>query len=146
VEGPSDEIVVSALATCLDYSLARSGSQIVPVIGKGEMSETVRLFRLMGKRIVVLADLDALSDDKALVMAFTEGPARESAIHYGHQDLLSMDRPLRTDFACAVEDRWVDLEPLAAGHRYLRGSESDTTTNEVPGRPARFEKDVGLRR
>ncbi len=130
VDGPSDEIVVSALAAQIDHSLARSGAQIVPVIGKGEIPETVRMFRLMGKRIVVLADLDALADDNTLVTAFAEGPAREAAIGGGHPDLLSMDRTLRNDFAREVADRWAELEPLAAEHPYLRSGESDTPTDE----------------
>jgi hypothetical protein len=98
----------------------------VPVIGKREMPETARLFRLMGKRVVVLADLDALADDTSLVNAFAEDEdARKAAICSGHSDLFSMDRPLRTEFARAVAEQWIELAPLAAAHHYLQSSEGD---------------------
>lgn len=137
VEGPSDEIVVSALAARFNRSLAGAGAQIVPVIGKGEMSETARLFRLMGKRVVVLADLDALADDNGLVTAFAgEDGARETAVGAGHPDLLSMDMLLRNDFVRAVSDRWAALEPLARSHRYLRRDADDQITDEARRRAA----------
>lgn len=120
VEGPSDEIIVSALANSLGRSVAGAGSQVVPVIGKGEMPETARLFRLMGKRIVVLADLDALTDSNALVGSFAEEDgAKQAAINAGHSALLSMDGPVRSDFALAITDRWTEVEHLAAAHRYM---------------------------
>ncbi len=101
------------------------------------MPETVRLFRLMGKRVVVLADLDALADDNAIITAFTENEiAREAANRNGHLDLLSMDKPLRTELAQAVADRWVELEPLAATHRYIRGSEGNLPTDKAKRRAA----------
>ncbi len=78
VEGPSDEIVVSALSLKLEHPLLGSNTQVVPVTGKGQIAETVKLFRLMGKRVFVLADLDALIDDNQLVSAFGEA-ARTAA-------------------------------------------------------------------
>ena len=41
--------------------------------GKGQFGETVKLFRLMGKNVFVLADLDSLADDNQLVSVFHDG-------------------------------------------------------------------------
>ncbi|WP_165982355.1 ATP-dependent nuclease [Dankookia rubra] len=124
VEGPSDEIVVGALAARFDRSLGGSGAEVVPVTGKGEIPETARLFRLMGKRVVVLADLDALADDNALVNAFAEeAGTKAAAIEAGHSKLAAMDGALRTAFASAVSEWWAEIAPLALGHHYLRDAD-----------------------
>ena len=65
-------LLVSALSLKLEHPLLGSNTQVVPVTGKGQIAETVKLFRLMGKRVFVLADLDALIDDNQLVSAFGE--------------------------------------------------------------------------
>ena len=67
VEGPSDEIVVSGLALKLEHRLLGSNTQVVPVTGKGQFNETVKLFRLMGKDVFVLADLDGLGGTERLI-------------------------------------------------------------------------------
>ncbi len=137
VEGPSGEIVASALAARFGCSLAGAGAQIVPVIGKGEMPETARLFRLMGKRVVILADLDALADDNKLIGAFAgEQGATAAASGAGHSDLQSMDRLLRNDFARTVADRWTELKPLAAAHRYCCSCKLDEPTDKDRRRAA----------
>lgn len=136
VEGPSDEIVVTALATRLDRSLAGAGTQIVLVIGKSEMPDTAWLFRLMGKDVLILADLDALADSNALVSAFAnEERVREAAQGAGHMNLSAMDRPLRTALAQAVGDRWDEIKPLAAAHRYV-ADRGKTTPVDVARRRA----------
>lgn len=122
VEGPSDQIVLSALAARFGRSLGGSGTEVVPVLGKTEMAETARLFRLMGKRVIALADLDALADDRSLVESFSgEEGAKKAAVQAGHKDALALDQPLRDAFAKAVAERWTEIESLAAGHRYLAG-------------------------
>jgi predicted ATP-dependent endonuclease of OLD family len=98
VEGPTDEIIINALASRLELSIAGAGCQIVPVTGKGEIPEAAKLFKLAGKRIVVVADLDALADDNSLVNAFSamEG-AHVAANRRSQSSLADMDRPLRTE-------------------------------------------------
>ena len=66
VEGPSDVIVGSSIARKLDLQLEAGGSQLLPVIGKGQFPVVSQLFRLMGKRPVILADADALVDNLTL--------------------------------------------------------------------------------
>ena len=67
VEGPSDVIICNALSDKLDLNLEAAGSQILPINGKEAMSETVKLFRLMGKTPTVLVDADAFADSLNLV-------------------------------------------------------------------------------
>ena len=98
VEGPSDEILVGGLSHRLDHPLLRANTQVVPVIGKGEFTETIKLFRLMGKRVCIMADLDALVDDNAVVLSFGK-EAAEIVSRMGHGDLASLDRNLRNDFS-----------------------------------------------
>ncbi|MBK5957032.1 ATP-dependent endonuclease [Rhodoplanes elegans] len=100
VEGPSDEIVVTQLARRLDMRLLARNAQIVPITGKGEFGEAVKLFRLMNKEVAVLADLDALTDDNSLVCLFSELPnAVALADRLGRKNLSDLDRDLRDALA-----------------------------------------------
>lgn len=136
VEGPSDQTIVTALAARVGRSLARAGVEVVPVVGKGEIPGAVKLFRLMNKRLVVLADLDALADANDLVNAFAQ-EAEPAAVKRGHGGVVAMDRSLRTEFAQAVEHGWHELEPLAASHRYMvKPDKADTTLEKARRRAA----------
>lgn len=100
VEGPSDEIIVSQLASRLSQRLLARNAQILPVTGKGEFPEVARLFRLMGKHVAVLADLDALADDNTLVRDFSNLPEASSvAQSIGRTSLADLDGDLRTDLS-----------------------------------------------
>jgi hypothetical protein len=123
VEGPSDEIIVAMLSSRLARELAGAGTQIVPVIGKGSIPETAGLFRLMGKRVVTLADLDAFVDDNSVVMTFAneDEPKRAAETDAGARNVASIDASLRTDFAQAVADHWSEIAGLAESGRYLAG-------------------------
>jgi hypothetical protein len=117
VEGPSDEIVVSALSLKLEHPLLGSNTQVVPVTGKGQIAETVKLFRLMGKRVFVLADLDALIDDNQLVSAFGEA-ARTAANDAGMGTVMEIDRGIRDNLATLLDQAFNHLQPAAETHRY----------------------------
>ncbi len=137
LEGPSDEIIVSSLGAKIDLSLARAGAQAVPVIGTGEMPVTSRLFRMMGKRVVVLADLDALADGNQLVSTFAVDPRTQARVaQAGHRDVMAMDQQLRGDFAEAVSHHWIELEPMAAEHRYLGAVEAEIADDQARRRGA----------
>ncbi|WP_429074064.1 ATP-dependent nuclease [Aeromonas hydrophila] len=96
VEGPSDEIITSQLARKFGLRLLARNAQILPVTGKGEFIEAAKLFRLMNKRVALLADLDALADDNALVCYFSNFPeAVKIANGVGRDNLADLDRDLR---------------------------------------------------
>jgi hypothetical protein len=100
VEGPSDEIIASQLATRLNQRMLARNAQILPVTGKGEFPEVAKLFRLIGKQVAVLADLDALVDDNALVRDFSDLPeALSVAESIGRTSLADLDGDLRTDLS-----------------------------------------------
>lgn len=100
VEGPSDEIIASQLASRLNQRLLARNAQILPVTGKGEFPEVARLFRLMGKHVAVLADLDALADDNTLVRDFSNlSEASSVAQDIGRKSLSDLDGDLRTDLS-----------------------------------------------
>lgn len=104
VEGPSDEIIASQLASRLNQRLLARNAQILPVTGKGEFPEVAKLFRLIGKRVAVLADLDALADDNALVRDFSGLPeALSVAQNIGRGSLSDLDGDLRTDLSKFID-------------------------------------------
>ena len=70
LEGASDEVIVSTLAAQLGIPISAGGGQAVPVSGEGSMPHAVKLFRLIGKEPIVLADLDDLVDTNDLVKTF----------------------------------------------------------------------------
>ena len=70
VEGPSDVMICSALASKADMHLEAAGSQLLPEIGKGQMPIVAKLLRLLGKDPVSLADADGVADGLDLVNQF----------------------------------------------------------------------------
>ncbi len=127
VEGPSDEIIVNGLISRLNIPIFSAGTQIVPVTGKEEISETAKLFRLMAKRVVCLVDLDAVADDNALVNTFsTLECAREVANQYGQEALTDLDRPIRSRVAEMTANNFDAISPLAARHAYIAQRSLDT--------------------
>jgi len=114
VEGPSDEIVASQLARKLGLRLLARNAQILPVTGKGEFIEAAKLFRLMSKRVALLADLDALADDNALVCHFSELPeAAVIADGLGRENLADLDRDLRNALATFMSSYKAEIDAAA---------------------------------
>lgn len=121
VEGPSDEIIVDQLAAALHHPLLAANVQIVPVNGKGEFLAAVRLFELLGKRVTVLADLDALSDSYALISHFGAKPEAITAAELlGHTNIAALDRSLRSDFARAVPASWEAIQTVVTRQAYWK--------------------------
>ncbi len=120
VEGPSDVIVCDALAARANMHLDAAGSQLLPVIGKGNMPVVVKLLRLMGKQPVVLADADAIADGSDLVTRLVDGDstADELATRHGHLSASKMFKEIIRDFCRLVSDRWEEISSLAEQHYY----------------------------
>ncbi|NTX26519.1 AAA family ATPase [Burkholderia pyrrocinia] len=137
VEGPSDEIIVNALERSLNYSLPGNGVSVLPVIGKGEFSETLRLFRLIGKRVAVLADLDALADDAALTTSFQDSEiATQLAVTRMHDTFAAMAAKVKSAVGQVVHDHKKALVDLSANHRYLSDIEAGEPTDKAKVRVA----------
>ena len=74
-----------------------AGSQIIPIEGKGQFPVITKLFRLIGKEVCVLTDLDGFTDDNNIINLFAVLPeATEIANDYGNGDLQSMIRDIKT--------------------------------------------------
>ncbi|SFO90491.1 ATP-dependent endonuclease [Ralstonia sp. NFACC01] len=137
VEGPSDEIIVNALEQSLKCSLAGNGVSVLPVIGKGEFSETLQLFRLIGKRVAVLADLDALADDASLINSFqVSKTANELAIDRAHDGFAAMAAKVKSVVGQVIRDHGNVLADLSATHRYLSDLEDGKPTDKATTRAA----------
>ena len=114
VEGVSDQIVCSGLSRQLDINLEASGSQILPVSGKGQMPTVVKLLRNLGKEPVILADADALADGLDIVGAYTLLPeATVAAQDMAHRDAPSLARSVYRDFVQMVSDNWNGISQSA---------------------------------
>lgn len=137
VEGPSDEIIVNALERSLNYSLSANGVSVLPVIGKGEFSETVRLLRLIGKRVAVLADLDALADDASLIAAFQDSEvANNLAVARMHDNFAAMATKVKSVVGQVVHDHMEALVELSANHGYLSDIEAGGPADKAKVRTA----------
>jgi hypothetical protein len=122
VEGPSDEIIAEALSSRLGISLSSASVEVIPALGKTEIVDTTRLFSLIGKRVVTLADLDALADDNSLVSLYSPLPSCIAAASAkGFESTTKMDGSIRNDFAAAVAKEWHVIESQCAAHPYISG-------------------------
>lgn len=127
VEGPSDAIICSALAGKLDMHLEAAGSQILPVIGKGQMPIVGKLLRLLGKTPVALADADGIADGVDLVNSYLiDNPtADKSASSLGFASANEMAGSIYTDYCRLVDSRWDEIFSLAEIHPYWVNRKDD---------------------
>ncbi|ELY5879447.1 AAA family ATPase [Cronobacter sakazakii] len=130
VEGPSDEIIVTQLARKFGLRLLARNAQILPVTGKGEFIEAAKLFRLMNKRVSLLADLDALADENDLVNYFSGLPeAGPIADQIGRTNLADLDRDLRAAITTFIADFRKEVD--TAAENYLDWSSKDSGADTV---------------
>lgn len=127
VEGPSDVIICSALAGQLDMHLEAAGSQLLPVIGKGQMPVVAKLLRLLGKDPVALADADAIADGVDLVNFYLiDNPVADAnASALGFASAQQMAGSIFGDFCKLVEGRWTEISPNAEAHPYWINKKPD---------------------
>jgi hypothetical protein len=120
VEGPSDVLICSALSIKADLHLEASGSQLLPVIGKGQMPIVAKLFRLLGKEPVALADADGIADGLDLVNQYLADcpTADHDAGLLGFASAAAMASTIYADFCKVVQNRWGELADKAEAHPY----------------------------
>ena len=130
VEGPSDVIICNTLSDKLYLNLEAAGSQILPINGKEAMPETVKLFRLMGKKPTVLVDSDAFADSLDLVRAyFHDDQMRKDAdrlvSEIGHSGILNFAKNIYDDFCSLVQNNWDSIANIAQNYLYCNSSENE---------------------
>ncbi len=114
VEGPSDAIICAGLASKLGFHLEAGGSQVLPVVGKGQFPVVLKLLRMMGKTPIVLADADAFTDGNELVLAFAKSAeADDVAISMSHDGIYKMYSVVQSAFAQTVQSSWEEIRELA---------------------------------
>lgn len=130
VEGPSDVIICSALGGKLDMHLEAAGSQLLPVIGKGQMPTVGKLLRLLGKTPVALADADGIADGVELVNSYLNDnpPADKRASSSGFSSAIQMAGVIYTDYCKLVDSRWNEISTCAEVHPYWVNRKADEET------------------
>lgn len=128
VEGPSDSIVCTALSRRFNNHLEAAGSQILPVIGKGQMPVVTKLMRLLGKKPSALADADGVADGLDLVNQFVgdSDSANEFATSKGFGSASEMARIIFSKMCEMLNSRWDDIAHLAEQHPYWTSRENGT--------------------
>lgn len=125
VEGPSDVMIASFISNKLELHLEAAGSQLLPVIGKGQMPVVAKFMRLIGKNPVVLADADAFTDDMDLTQCFlANSPAADAnASKLGAPSAIKLASSTYSDFCSLVGNNWRDISNLAEKHPYYVNAE-----------------------
>ncbi|MFS2071948.1 ATP-dependent nuclease [Pseudomonas sp. CT11-2] len=120
VEGPSDVIICTAIAAKMDMHLEAAGSQLLPVVGKGQMPVTRKLLQLLGKQPVILVDADAIADGMELIsdVLFENTVADARASINGFPTALRMAKTIFSDFCDFVDVEWTALRSMAETHPY----------------------------
>lgn len=119
VEGPSDQILCNAISRKLSMNIEAAGSQILPVIGKGQFPVVIKLMRLIGKNPVILADADALSDGLDIINSFTLlDKANILASEMGHRDATKFANGIYFDFCSFVDSKWDEYKSTSENHYY----------------------------
>lgn len=116
VEGPSDALICSFLSQKLGVHLEASGSQLLPVIGTGQMPVVSKFIRLLGKTPVVLADADAFADNLELTNYYLAGSivADQKAAESGAASATAA----YNDFCQLVNSKWEEIKDIAITHPY----------------------------
>ncbi len=119
IEGSSDMIICRYLSNRLNLNLDVAGTQIIPVEGKGQFPIITKLFRLIGKDVCVLTDLDGFCDDNSIINLFSTQPAAiEIANSYGNADLQGMIRDIKTKIDDLVRKNKDNMTAIYEIHPY----------------------------
>ena len=120
VEGPSDVMLCSFLSHRLEYHIEAAGSQILPVIGTGQMPVVSKFMKLLGKEPVVLADADAFADGLELANNFLNycDKADQQAALSGASSAASLVSGIYRDFCSLVSNKWDEISSYSMQHPY----------------------------
>lgn len=130
VEGPSDALLCNFLSQKLEIHLEASGSQVLPVIGTGQMPVVSKFIKLLGKTPVVLADADAFADSLELTNYYLGGCiiADQKAAESGAASAINLANSAYNDFCQLVNNRWEEIAAMAILHPYWVNKGEDEET------------------
>ena len=131
VEGPSDRIISHAVARQLKTPLAIGGVEVVPVTGNGELPITVELFDAIGKKVIIVTDLDTIVDGSDLVDCLRRTTAADkTATQQGHASFKTLYKSVRDDLLLTIDNRWSEISALAEQHPYWTQRDKGTDKSE----------------
>lgn len=148
VEGASDLIICQFLSNRLELNIDVAGTQIIPVDGKGQFPIITKFFRLIGKEVVVLTDLDGFIDDNSIVDLFVQLPdAIKLANKHGSDNISEMIRSIKSRIAELANSNVDILKDIYEVHPYWlhRTNEEDEgkiVRRAIVGQLFRFEDDL----
>jgi len=132
IEGSSDMIICRYLCNNLKLNLDVAGSQIIPVEGKGQFPVITKLFRLIGKDVCVLTDLDGFTDDNNIVNLFSVLPkAKEIANKHGNSDLQVMIRDIKTKIDFLISANKTNMSAIYECHPYWINHDSEAEEDKI---------------
>lgn len=136
VEGASDSILCTFFMQKLNLCTDIAGTQIIPIDGKGQFPAVVKLFRLIGKEVIVLTDLDGYTDDNLIVDLYTNLPnATEIANKQGVESISCLIRDIKTKTAELISETKIDsLRKVYEVHPYWKKYEKGQEINKYISR------------
>lgn len=129
IEGISDLTICKFISNKLDLCIDVAGSQIIPVDGKGEFPSITKFFRLIGKEVCILTDLDGFIDDNDIVNLFSELPkAKILANKNGFSDIKDSVNRIKTDISKLIASDKENLKSIYENHIYwIHKNENEDT-------------------
>lgn len=132
IEGASDLLICRFLSNKLDLNIDVAGSQIIPVDGKGQFPVVTKFFRLIGKEVAVLTDLDGFTDDNSVVDLFSQLPnAIELANRHGNDSIAEMIRNIKSKISELVQSHKGSMNTIYETHPYWRNKREEEEQDKV---------------
>ena len=127
VEGPSDVVICSTLASKNKMYLEASGCQFLPVIGKDQLPIVYKLLVIMGKEPLILADADSIVDTTDFLhKLFNANPKiAEIAVDRIGVDAFDLVKKADQEFKKLLNTNWNDISTLAKTHPYWLNANKD---------------------
>lgn len=126
IEGVSDLIICKAIANKLSLAIGVAGSQIIPVEGKGQFPIVAKLFRLIGKDVAAMTDLDGFLDDDRVVGVFdVTDAAKKIANARGVAAMTDMVAGVKSKIGTLIAESISDYESIVVNHPYYLKEDRD---------------------
>jgi AAA domain, putative AbiEii toxin, Type IV TA system len=119
VEGESDLRILEAIDAKLGFNMLASSAYPIPLQGKGNLSDAMTLFDMMGKTPIAITDLDAIIDSASLPKPVQQNQAlREQCEQLGHGELQEFLNRISQDFDRQIGQCWDDVKAVAENQLY----------------------------
>lgn len=126
VEGISDSIICNYFNEKFDLNLGVAGAHIVPVDGKGEFATMVKLMKLIGKKPIIIADLDAFVDSNDIAYIFAEDEkVKFKAAELGHYDAKNFITSVKNNFNKICNEYGEEIREKFEKHAYWKNRQGN---------------------